>query len=70
MAQVAKPRAAAVRKKPALRMEPVAPAKVEVKPAAPTPAKSAATSAARSSVSTRMKEYWRDRRRRQDKTPR
>jgi uncharacterized Zn finger protein len=79
MAKAAKPRATAVRKKPAARSyvgsgfsrtstEPVTP--LNATPAAPTPAKSAATSAARSSVSTRMKEYWRDRRRRQDKTPR
>jgi len=65
IAQAAKPRTAAVRKPRALRVAPVAPA-----PTAPTPAKSAAKSAARSAVSTRMKEYWRDRRRRRDETPR
>jgi uncharacterized Zn finger protein len=69
MAQAAKPRTAAVRrKKRALRMEPVAPPKV--KPAAHTPAKSAAKLAARSAVSKRMKEYWRAKRSRQDKTRR
>jgi uncharacterized Zn finger protein len=70
MAQAAKPRAAAVRKKPALRIEPATPPQVKVKPATPTPAKSMAKSAARSAISTRMKEYWRDGRSRQDKMPR
>jgi uncharacterized Zn finger protein len=63
MAQVAKPRAAAVRRKRALRTEPVAPSQ----PASPTPAKSAAKRAA---ISKRMKEHRRARRSRQDKTPR
>jgi uncharacterized Zn finger protein len=63
--QAAKPRNAAVRKKPAARREPVATSK----PMVHTTAKSAAKSAARSAVSKRMKEYWRARRSRQDKTP-
>ncbi len=58
MAKAAKPRAAAVRKKPALRMEPVAPPK----PAAHTPAKSASIAKRNTQV--------RARRSRQDKTPR
>lgn len=58
MAQVAEPRATAIRKKRALRMEPVA---------APQPAKSAAKRAA---TSKRMKEYWRARRSRRHKMPR
>ena len=67
MAKVAKPRGATVRKKREPRMEPVA----SVKPAAPTPAKSAAKSAAgRAAISKRMKAYWRARRSRQHKTPR
>jgi uncharacterized Zn finger protein len=65
IAQAAKPRTAAVRKPRALRVAPVAPA-----PTTPTPATSAAKSAARSAVSTRMKEDWRDRRRRRDEPPR
>ena len=69
MAQAAKPRTAAARKKPAARVEPVATSKPPstAKRKARTPALSAAKRAA---VSKRMKEYWRARRRRQDKTPR
>ena len=63
MAQPAKPRTAAVRKKRALPVEPVTPPK----PAAQTPAKSAAK---REAISKRMKEYWHARRSRQGKTPR
>ena len=83
IAQAAKPRAAAVRKKRALRMEPVTPpkpaahmpaksaARSTAKAAAKSTAKSTAKSAAKSgAVSRRMKEYWRARRSRQNKTPR
>jgi len=60
MAKAAKPRAAGVRpKKPPLRKEQAAAPNAEVKPAARTPAKSAAKRAA---ISKRMKEYWRVRR--------
>ena len=67
IAQTAKPRAAAARKKGALRIEPVTPPKAKAKPAAHAPLKLAAKRAA---ISTRMKESWRARRNRQDKTPR
>jgi uncharacterized Zn finger protein len=74
MAQPA-PRAAAVRNKRASRMDPV----TSPEPAAHTAAKSAAkaapiaqpmTAAKRMAVAKRMKEYWRARRSRLDKTPR
>jgi len=75
IAQPAKPQTAAVHNKPASRMEPV----TLPEPAAHTPAKSAAkaspiakpsTAAKRIAVAKRMKEYWRARRSRLDKTPR
>jgi uncharacterized Zn finger protein len=71
MAQAAKPRAAAVRKKQALQEEPV----TLPEPAAHTPAKSAAKPATiakrkSASIAKRMKAYWRARRSRLDRTPR
>jgi uncharacterized Zn finger protein len=63
IAQAAKPRIVAVRQKPAARAEPVATSKSTVQAAGQSAGKRAA-------ISKRMKEYWRDRRLRQDKRPR
>ena len=71
MAEAAKPRAAAARKKPAARMEPAATSKPAVR-TSPKPAMrtTAMSPARRAAIAKRMKEYWRNRQSRQDKTPR